>query len=186
MQVQGRFKRPPEGSVYLGCEISNCMQLGMVTRGAANLLLAFMQRRVRQLHYSFGDRANAQLPHVVMPLWTSADDVIVTPLGEPPPELGRALEETAAHRAARKSGGAHVYRTDSVYTFAFHTMYIDLPSWKAIGMSRLEVNLHNFWHESALRFVAYAARSAPGKPHLQSENDYLVCVQARHLKGGGS
>ena len=33
MQVQGRFKRRPSGTVYLGGEVTERMQLGLVTRG---------------------------------------------------------------------------------------------------------------------------------------------------------
>jgi hypothetical protein len=44
VQVQGRFKRVPKGTVYIGGEVTERMQLGLVTKGLAKLILQLMVR----------------------------------------------------------------------------------------------------------------------------------------------
>lgn len=44
VQVQGRFKRAPRGTVYIGGEVTERMQLGLVTKGLAKLILQLMVR----------------------------------------------------------------------------------------------------------------------------------------------
>ena len=106
VQVQGRFKSAPVGDVYLGAEITERMHLGLVVRGLARVLLNFMRKKLPGMHYSFGDRQDAQLPHIVMPLWGTADQMVVTPPGESPPPLGWRLEEPPPHRIARLAKGS--------------------------------------------------------------------------------
>ena len=50
-------------------------------QGLCKLLLSFGQKLNRRLHYSFGDKDNAQLPHIAFPLLTSVDSLICTPDG---------------------------------------------------------------------------------------------------------
>lgn len=41
IQVQGRFKRPPEGDLYIGIEITDRMKLGLLTKVAVALARRF-------------------------------------------------------------------------------------------------------------------------------------------------
>ena len=81
--MQGRFKRLPQGVLYLGGEITEQLKLGLVARSLANMLLKFVRARVPggALHYSFGDKdGTGQIAHITMPLWSAADRLVITPV----------------------------------------------------------------------------------------------------------
>ncbi|CAM9919283.1 unnamed protein product, partial [Hapterophycus canaliculatus] len=50
-------------------------------QGLCKLLLSFGKKLNRRLHYSFGDKDNAELPHISFPLVTSVDSLVCTPDG---------------------------------------------------------------------------------------------------------
>ena len=95
-----------------------------------------MRKRLPGMHYSFGDGENAQLPHIVFPLWDTADQLIVTRPGDSPPKLGMRLEEDSAHQKARfAKGSRHAWSLENTYSFSFCTTYLDLPNWKLVGVA---------------------------------------------------
>jgi Protein of unknown function (DUF1769) len=51
VQVQGRFRRLPDGELYIGIEIGDRMKLGLMTMGLCKALLSFGQRMNRNIHY---------------------------------------------------------------------------------------------------------------------------------------
>ena len=94
-------------------------------------VLTFLQNFHKSMHCSFGDKANAQLPHLVCPLWQSADRMFVTRPGEEPPTLGQNIPETDAARSARRSGPPRGdFDPDNIYTFTLNTSIVDLPNWQ--------------------------------------------------------
>ena len=190
VQLQGRFKRPP-GKMYIGGEIDTpAMNFGMVTKSFAKLLLNIMQAKVRLLHYSFGAEGGAEAPHIALPLRTSADTFISTPKGEAPPALGQLLEEweaPAARAARRAAASSDRYEWDLgvTYTFTFHSMYFDLPSWKGTaipGLGGRTIDLHSFWGDAAFRLAVYESRAPDKAPHRWRENEYLLRVALRHRR----
>ena len=190
VQLQGRFKRPP-GKMYIGGEIDTpAMNFGMVTKSFAKLLLNIMQAKVRLLHYSFGAEGGAEAPHIALPLRTSADTFISTPKGEAPPALGQLLEEweaPAARAARRAAASSDRYEWDlgATYTFTFHSMYFDLPSWKGTaipGLGGRTIDLHAFWGDAAFRLAVYESRAPDKAPHRWRENEYLLRVALRHRR----
>ena len=94
-------------------------------------VLTFLKNFHKSMHCSFGDKANAQLPHLVCPLWQSADRMFVTRPGEEPPTLGQNIPETDAARSARRSGPPRGdFDPDNIYTFTLNTSIVDLPNWQ--------------------------------------------------------
>lgn len=81
------------------------MTLGLVTRGLCNMLLGFARRINSAMNYSYGDTENKELPHIVFPLWTSVDKMVVTPEGGEPPPLGELFPEDEKGRSKRRGGG---------------------------------------------------------------------------------
>ena len=47
------------------------------------------------MHYSFGDEKNTEYAHIVFPLWSFVDKLVITKNGEPPPPLGEVFEESS-------------------------------------------------------------------------------------------
>ena len=116
------FGSEASGEAYLftGGEITKKMELGMITKGLGNGILAFGRSINPMLHHSFGrEDANAlELPHIVAPLWSSVDRIIVTDpsAGEASPVLGTILEEDEGLREKRKKNDPGVCKVSVVST----------------------------------------------------------------------
>jgi len=85
IQFQGKLKRLPKGIVYGGAELAHEMKLGLVAKGISNLLLRLLSKIIIDMHYSFGDEKNTEYAHIVFPLWSFVDKLVITKNGEPPP-----------------------------------------------------------------------------------------------------
>ena len=70
MQWQGKFLKIPDGTLYVGAEVTERMDhLGMMTRGLCKSMLSIVKRLSRgKLHYGFGDKQDVELPHIVCPV----------------------------------------------------------------------------------------------------------------------
>jgi hypothetical protein len=78
VQVQGKFKRKPEGEMYVGAEISEKMELGLITRSISLAALKLCSTMANDLHSSLGEAKRGALyqrPHAVAPLFTTFDKV---------------------------------------------------------------------------------------------------------------
>jgi hypothetical protein len=184
VQLQGRFKRPVEGVLFVGGEISlRQMQLGLLTKSIAHGLLRIVRSFFPHLHFSFGDREGRERPHIVSPLWGGADRLIVTPIGETPPKLGSTAAmdaETPAHRKSRRGGGVGVYDTEQTYTFSFNTSNIDLNRWRLRGLPLFgDVDLHNFWLDGSVSISIYEQPRGRER-HAPLPHEYALHVEIGH------
>lgn len=182
IQIQGRLKYVPTGTVWCGFEVTEEMKLGLVSKGLCNLLLRLVSKTVPgDMHFSFGDKNNEELPHISFPAWTLFDAVVVTKPGEEKPTLGDVLPESAKSASARKrSGSTGDWNTDDTYSFSYHSMYLDLPIWHVVNLPTSDIDLKSFWRDSLLRIVVYES-NAQGDKHLQRDNKYIAGIQAEYL-----
>ncbi|KAF0719351.1 Aste57867_1095 [Aphanomyces stellatus] len=176
VMVQGTFKRAPRGTVYVAGELPRSMQLTFWAKTLVSMMITSAQTLMGSMHFSFGD--DTESPHVALPLYQSADTMIATPQDEVPPKLGTAQwDETAAQRAARKRTpvGTECFRTDMVYSFQFHTMHVDLPSWSIVNLPGIQdVSLKSFLGDMSLRLGVYEhVDTAPSLAH--ATKDYCFC-----------
>lgn len=95
----------------MGAELSEKMQLGIVTKMVASTILSFARRVLKNMHFSFGESMQSvsnpdeiELPHVTFPLTRGMDRLIITEPGGTPPPLGIEFYETDESRIARKGG----------------------------------------------------------------------------------
>lgn len=103
--IIGKFKRLPKGEIYVGGEMSEIVQFGLIGRSIANAAISLTKSLVSGLHYSFGTLNNTnnntnnnttddednrikEKPHLVAPLFLAFDKIIITKENETPPELG--------------------------------------------------------------------------------------------------
>ena len=189
-QIQGKFRRVPQEPLYVGAEITKRMVLGMLRRTLCQSILAFVRKVMGHLHYSFGDADNNELPHIVVPLWTAVDRLVVTPEGETAPLLGVPVPESDGDRTTRRSKtSVPTVDKSSTYTFSFNTMYLNLPSWVLCKLPMMgDMSLRDFWGDSSLRLVVYDTPSlvtletgeATEGRHLQRDNRYFAKVQMTH------
>ena len=162
IQVQGKFKRLPEGEIFCGAEATEKMELGFMTRQFSRACMSFAGITVENLHYSFGDlksNPDHEFPHLVGPLFPTLDKIIETPDGEVPPELGIPFVEDPDYRKKRVKWSsikdAHV-SLEKTYSFSVNTQNLDFVQWQFVNIPALGYkDLCDFFGDSPLRLVAY-------------------------------
>lgn len=180
LQVQGQFKREPQGVIYAGAEVSKPMKLGLVTRGLCKILLGLVESFNPSMHYSYGD--DKEKAHIVVPAYKFFERIQITKPDETPPALEEPFEETAESISRRKKqDGTGVWNTTDTFSFSFYSMYFDLPTWQLVGLPISgNVSLKTFWGDSLLYLCMYE-KPFSGKPHLQSSLQYAFSIQLKYL-----
>lgn len=163
VQVQGKFKRLPNGEVYVGAEATSKMELGILTRSISLAAMKLCSTMVTDMHYSFGDSPSSpayQLPHVVGPIFPTFDKVIVSAPGEEPPELGVPFTEELEFRKIRTK-----YRSvkeanidlDSIYSFSVNTSNLNLLDWTLVGIPMVKpMDMRTFFGNSSIQLSKYS------------------------------
>lgn len=147
MQVQGKFKSIPKGSMFMGAEITKKMELGLFTKGICSSILQIVRAVNPYLHHSFGDKKDYELPHIVGPMWSLFDRLEITPPGGKIPEIGGLLDEDAGHRIKRrKTPNFHVdVNTYDTYSMSFKTSSLELVDWTIVKVPVMgEMDLHAY------------------------------------------
>ena len=160
VQVQGKFKRAPEGEIYVGAEATQKMELGIITRSACRILLNFVATMVNDSHYSFGDLSTDKLcesPHLVAPLLRGMDKVVVSKPGEKIPEMGGPFHESPEARKKRtKSNMAFKVDVSCTYSFSVNTSNLDLCAWNIVGVPMVKnLDMRSLFGDAGIRLVAY-------------------------------
>jgi hypothetical protein len=157
VQVQGKFKRMPIGEFFCGAEAQNKMELGIITRSISKAACNFCATMVQNLHFSFGDdqsNPDYQVPHIVAPLFPTADKIIITPAGQEPPPLGAPFVEDPNYRKFRftcKLTEQANVDLDTTYSFSVNTSNLDLPEWNLVGIPMVKpMDLRTFFGDSSL------------------------------------
>jgi hypothetical protein len=186
VQVQGRFKRLPEGEIFVGAESTSKMEMGWMTRSFSNMALKFAGTMVNDLHYSFGEdqkQALYEFPHVVAPMFPTLDKILETKDGETLPEMGVPFKEDQDYRKKRlkwtKIKDANI-DLETTYSFSVNTSNISLPSWEMCNIPMCNpVPLSDFIGDSAVRLVAYEISQdiVDGhKTHPQQHTNYVFNI----------
>jgi len=183
-QLQGKFKRVPKGTLFAGAEVSEQMKLGLVSKGLSSILLKLMGRFYPDMHHSFGDKQNVEQAHIVFPAWQFFGNIIATKPGDIPPPISQPFAEPQESINARKaSDGTGKWNTDDTFSLSFHTMNLDLPTWRAVQIPvTRDLDLRTFWGNSLLSIVLYETRDlGREKRHIKKNNTYFCSVQVKFL-----
>lgn len=192
VQVQGNFKRMPVGEIYVGADVTNKMELGIITRSFSRAILKFVNTMVNNLHYSFGDFPDAvgfEKPHIVAPLFSTMDKIVETPEGGVPPPMGKPFPEDPEYRSIRLKNRRtnDMINLSSTYSFSVNTSNMDLVSWNLVGIPMLKpIDMRTFFGESPIRLVGYEmpaeeAAKYPGK-HPASAMNYVFNMKLKRLE----
>ncbi|KAL7573071.1 hypothetical protein ACA910_018757 [Epithemia clementina (nom. ined.)] len=196
VQCQGKFKKQPTGTVYLGGE-TYTLKVGLLTRGICGILLRFIEGFVPSVVYSYGDQKKGDhknngkddepmqdLPRIVVPAHSGFDRIHVTPAGqEPPPITHEPFPESDADRKRRQKAKDWEWNTNDTYSFSFYTMYFDFFTWKLANLPVASgMNLSTFWADSPLRIVLYENdnNGTKKKQHLLNQNRYHFVLQMKY------
>ena len=195
IQVQGKFKRLPEGEIYVGAEATDKMEMGFMTRTFAIMALKFARSLVPNLHYSFGEDTSSnedyEIPHLVGPMFPTLDRILETDVGEAPPTLGIPFEEPREHILQRKKfksiKDANI-SLEKIYSFSVNTDFIDLPNWKFVNIPMCKPSdLRDFFGDSGLRLVAYEVPTTvleQNTTHPQRLINYVFNITLNRVEPG--
>ena len=153
VRVQGRFKRKPEGALFVGIEIYDfCydLQPSLSTYALERLVMPLFRRAVHpaSLHFSRGSRPHQSEDPEALAIIAEGigalDQLIDTPAGETPPELMSDLE---SHGLRKNAMPASEYRrraeaitaaldTSTTYTFCVWgiSRFANMLDWTACGV----------------------------------------------------
>lgn len=196
-RIQGRFKRVPQGPLFVGFLPRGCDRKAPVTWQMKMLKKAGMNLHNYKSYVSFGDRGasagpDSEVGHLVADM-TAWDQIIVTPQGSSPPDITGAVGGLGL---VRKEMGLERYRrevaekvlknlnTRDVYTFQFWgvSQIVDTLGWKfkfgrlpAVDMRTCfgDWPLHAVMYELDPELVAASNFAQDGK-HLESLKRYYL------------
>lgn len=187
LQLQGKLKYTPTGTVYAGMEVSDPMKLGLIANGMCNLILKLIRTFNPAVHYSFGSKK--ERAHISFPASSFFETFIVTPPGETPPTMGGLdLEgELPEDAAARKANKTKIdWNSHDTYTMSFHSMYIDFASWSIVSLPiGRDVSLQTFWGNSFASIVFYEVGGNGTKAHDINSTKYIMGIQLESLGENG-
>lgn len=191
LRIQGRFKRKPEGELFVGIMLRDFNYEQAVARysqAVKRLGLLFVKWK---FYLSWGDRCeaakqpDAELSHLVTGL-AGLDQIVVTPGGESPPPL---TEELCGLGIERKKLGYDKYKqevgdvvdainTEDTYTFCYWgpSPFIDAVQWQfRFGTV---IPMAQFLEEWPLHFVMYEldkeAAGTANSRQLESQKRYFL------------
>ena len=180
LQLQGKFKYKPTGTIFAGMEISDPMKLGLIANGLSNLILKLI--RTPTLHYSFV--SSTERAHICFPASTFFETMVVTPPSETPPAMGGIdfEGETPEMRVERKAYKTKIdWNTEDTYSMGFHSMYVDFPTWSIVSLpTGRDVPLQMFWGNSFASIVMYEVDNDK-KDHTIGKTKYVLDVQLKPL-----
>lgn len=183
----------PEGVVMLGGELDEKVSMGYVTRALLSILVKFCMNLNKYLDVNLGDEpcenGKYEVPHLTFPLFRVMDRVVVTAPGEVPPTLGSELPEPDHDRNLRRSGKAPEmqFKPDHIYSFSFHSMYIDFASWSLVNFPGYKsIDLKTFIGDQRIKIVVYEVKRpdnydpAVKIPHHVCLKRYLTVMEMTH------
>ena len=174
IQLQGRFKREPKGTIYFGVQFD--ARIGGWKKWIANMLFKLIQNFAPIL-FSYGN--DKELPFVVSPLEYNAETYIATPSHLEPPQLGRSLKRE--HNIAKGSK----FNTEDIYTFRFSNPCFDLVEWQ-FSLGDHKINLEDLLGTSSVSLIAYDNDESVA--HATADDQYhmfLAQVQPFHERVHG-
>eukprot|EP00560_Eucampia_antarctica_P004684 CAMPEP_0197836682 /NCGR_PEP_ID=MMETSP1437-20131217/29713_1 /TAXON_ID=49252 ORGANISM="Eucampia antarctica, Strain CCMP1452" /NCGR_SAMPLE_ID=MMETSP1437 /ASSEMBLY_ACC=CAM_ASM_001096 /LENGTH=337 /DNA_ID=CAMNT_0043443055 /DNA_START=135 /DNA_END=1148 /DNA_ORIENTATION=- len=136
VQIQGKFKRQPQGPLYLSLEFPQVekYKVSWPIKTALNALVSFIKSwGYKYLHLSYG--GNGETPHLSTPAFQALDRLVITEEGQQPPPLGHPIPESYDETIIRKKFQfQHLIDTSFTYTMSFNNSFVNPVDWKVYGV----------------------------------------------------
>lgn len=187
LQLQCRFKAPPQGRLWVGGEISGPLALSFVTRPILEIFLRVIKQIAgASLEYSTGlvegKSSNAYLRFLAVEIFNV---VVVTQPGETAPVLGSRelsqMENTPrASCVAAEELMASSKCSNYIFTFTMKNMYVDVFKWSVMNVPGLPpFGFETFWGaRKTFRMLMYS--SGTGSPRASSSANHLLNLMVTH------
>mmetsp|Transcript_31229 Transcript_31229/g.66068 ORF Transcript_31229/g.66068 Transcript_31229/m.66068 type:complete len:1880 (+) Transcript_31229:299-5938(+) len=134
-QWQFRLKQLPPGDVFMGMELDEPIQMGMIQRALANAALKFVKKMNQGFTYFLSDSVESGPSYLSFPVGTSMDRFHAAKVdgGESLPVLGQEIPEDAESMKLRKKGAKIEWNMGCVYTMALWSAYFDWIDWQILN-----------------------------------------------------
>eukprot|EP01062_Namystynia_karyoxenos_P082788 TRINITY_DN9391_c0_g1_i1.p1 TRINITY_DN9391_c0_g1~~TRINITY_DN9391_c0_g1_i1.p1 ORF type:complete len:370 (+),score=111.10 TRINITY_DN9391_c0_g1_i1:77-1111(+) len=181
MQVQGRFKAPPQGMVYLGGEVDGRLQLGFATRAMCRALIGVAKAVNPRVRATLADAAGtAELPSMSLPLAEMVHSWHQAAPGEQPPSLAGLLPEGDLAGMRQRYRADYPFDPDVTYTFSWSSASLDLGDWQINSVPGISgTSLKTFWGEMPFGLAAYAVHPSAAT-HAPAERVPVFSVELIH------
>ncbi|XP_063932430.1 uncharacterized protein LOC135144334 isoform X2 [Zophobas morio] len=183
-QVQGKFLHDldHDDKIWFGIELKRKLHVGLIGKAIMNTVLALCERLVGGIHYSWGEKDGSDCSHVVFPLETTVDRLIITSPGEEPPPLCVGMLPEPLDKKARASL-EHYYLAENTYTFSMHGMYVDFIKWAVVNFpGKKKIDIRTLLGDLPLWLVAYTVKKND-KIHHRDRKKYLFSFEIEHSGG---
>ena len=174
IQLQGRFKRPLVGDVFLNAYLAEPMDLGNVNPGVVKVINSCLRKMTRDAVITMGDR-----PSIALPVNKSLDRLIVTEPGQPPPAVGVDMFPECPLSILLNENVT--YGPGKTYSFSFHSAYLDFEEWTVVNLPGIRsVGLQKFWGDQPLHVALKVLPFSVPPEDIQKCGTYLVDVVVMH------
>lgn len=182
IRLQGVFTQKPD-EVFFAVELTQVVRPGMLSAYAVKCVLAFVSaiNKMKDTGFSYNidpivkPDGDSEGQHFVWPL-QSADAVVGTPIGESPPDITDFIEDTPPSEKRKiKLDQGHVW------TFVWHTMYVDLLSWEVCNILGLSQALDGFIGHQEILLSYYRLKE---KPHERDGTGRSAPEAGRECESG--
>ena len=178
-QLQGKFKRPLKGPLYLSLELPQTTKysVSIIVRSLISAVLKFIKSwGYKDLALSYGGEGT--VPHLSCPMYQTCDRINAA--SGAPPSLGSAVPESGESTRLRRgfeSSDLKGWETDKVYTFSFNHTYLDLRNWRVVGVPLVRP-FKVFTPKLRLAFYEYD--NGAGEEGKEGGYDVMKVVRGKH------
>jgi len=149
-QLQGRFKRKPNGPICLMCQfLDDNFSIGTFSKRFAKIWLGFARQWEKQLDICLDPKEGRPIS-LIMPVSDNWMAIVHTKKGDTPPQLGVRLPSFKDCVKMNKENGVSVGHIedpdmDAIYTLEFYSQNLDMLGWKVFNIPVLpEFSLNRF------------------------------------------
>ena len=196
-QFEVRFKKVPEGPLFLGIDFNHFVKFGMVQRSFLSACLNFVRKLNKGFHANMNGTAEPSEADLVsgryekplfisFPATTSMDCLVATKPGDPIPVLGEAIPEDPESVRRRKRGGRVDWNTEDTYSMSFYSAYLDFLTWQVLNFPGIRpFSLASVGGTQPMNISMYVLKNTPSdgsdsRHHFVRDQDVAMNFEICH------
>jgi hypothetical protein len=177
LQIQGEFKTPITGDIYLNLHLADQLKLGFASRGIVRMMGSGIKRRSKGSISTMGDEYPEGKPGMALPLGISLDRLVITnnSSGQVPPIVNVDMFPEPIEVVTK-------YELGVTYSFSFHSAFMDLENWSIRGLPGISsVSMSNVTGTQALHVSLTMVPPGETPEKMQSTGIHLVDMEIVHV-----
>jgi PAS domain-containing protein len=176
LQIQGEFKTPISGDVYLNLYLPEQLKLGFASRAIVKLMCAGVRKRSKGSVLTFGDEYDIGKPAMALPGSGSFDRLVISnpSAGQVPPIINVDMFPEPVEVVTK-------YEIGTTYSFSFHSAFLDLEYWCVRGLPGISsVSLSNITGTQTIHVALTTLPPGVAPELIQSQGIHLIDFEVIH------